>query len=495
MSTYTIVALVVLPILGGFIAWFGDVLGYRLGKSRRSLFGLRPRATARVIVVAVGVILPLLTMFVAAVGSQNVRVALFELTQLQASRQQLSEENQRLQTSVKVAMKETAAAQEQTAAARRAYTRAVAQLETAQRRVVTAQRQVSTAEARAREARSRLKGTQEALTTTQQRLAASQAKLQATDRSLRQAQAEEQALRKQVAALQEQVSVLQLQASQARAEAESARRFMDQARRQLEQTQEELQRTQERVREAQIQATTWLGQGLFSYMISAAGRVRYEQGEELVRSFVTAGDSERQIESSLGELLVLASAKAVAKGAPINPETGRAVLLVAPLPADSAEIPPPEEQVIRAVAREIKTARAPIYVVSLRVVFRSFTEDTDPNHPVAVGFVAHPNVLVYPADTVIVREEIDGSRPRAEIFQQILGILADLRTAAQQAGILPDPETGQYGQVPGEELLATLDEIIARQGRTTVEAVAAERVYVASGRPFVVRLRVAQAEG
>ena len=64
MSTYTIVALVVLPILGGVIAWMGDVIGYRLGKSRRSLFNLRPRSTARLVGVAVGVVLPLLTLLV-----------------------------------------------------------------------------------------------------------------------------------------------------------------------------------------------------------------------------------------------------------------------------------------------------------------------------------------------------------------------------------------------------------------------------------------------
>ena len=62
MSTYTILALVILRILGGIIAWVGDVLGYRLGKSRRSLFGLRPRSTARLVAVSVGVALPLLTL-------------------------------------------------------------------------------------------------------------------------------------------------------------------------------------------------------------------------------------------------------------------------------------------------------------------------------------------------------------------------------------------------------------------------------------------------
>ena len=34
MSVFTLLALIVLPILGGLIAWAGDIIGYRLGKSR-----------------------------------------------------------------------------------------------------------------------------------------------------------------------------------------------------------------------------------------------------------------------------------------------------------------------------------------------------------------------------------------------------------------------------------------------------------------------------
>ncbi len=99
MTTYTIVALVVLPVLGGVIAWMGDVIGYRLGKSRRSLFSLRPRSTARLVAVAIGVVLPLLTMFVAAVGSKNVRVALFQLDELQTNIADLQAQNTTLKAS------------------------------------------------------------------------------------------------------------------------------------------------------------------------------------------------------------------------------------------------------------------------------------------------------------------------------------------------------------------------------------------------------------
>ncbi|MCD6350736.1 MAG: DUF3084 domain-containing protein, partial [Armatimonadetes bacterium] len=59
MTAFFAATLIVLPVLGALIAWLGDVIGYRLGRSRRSLFGLRPRTTARVVGVVVGAALPL----------------------------------------------------------------------------------------------------------------------------------------------------------------------------------------------------------------------------------------------------------------------------------------------------------------------------------------------------------------------------------------------------------------------------------------------------
>jgi len=60
VSAYTIIALIILVATGGLIAWLGDIIGYRLGKRRSSLFGLRPRTTARLVGMAVGATLPLI---------------------------------------------------------------------------------------------------------------------------------------------------------------------------------------------------------------------------------------------------------------------------------------------------------------------------------------------------------------------------------------------------------------------------------------------------
>jgi len=98
---YTLVLLVV----SGVIAYIGDYLGTLVGKRRLSVFGLRPRVTALVVAVGTGMSITLLTLTVAAIMSDSVKIALFsvqELTKdvetLKAERTRLTDEIQELQT-------------------------------------------------------------------------------------------------------------------------------------------------------------------------------------------------------------------------------------------------------------------------------------------------------------------------------------------------------------------------------------------------------------
>jgi uncharacterized protein (DUF3084 family) len=68
---WVLVLLVVL--LGGFIAFLADRLGRTLGKKRLSLLGLRPRHTAEIMTVGAGVLIPLVTFGIIMLGSKEVR--------------------------------------------------------------------------------------------------------------------------------------------------------------------------------------------------------------------------------------------------------------------------------------------------------------------------------------------------------------------------------------------------------------------------------------
>src|SRR6266571_2218250 len=58
---WTTLALIMTVLMGGFIAYNGDLIGRKYGKRRVTLFGLRPKHTAILITSVTGVLISALT--------------------------------------------------------------------------------------------------------------------------------------------------------------------------------------------------------------------------------------------------------------------------------------------------------------------------------------------------------------------------------------------------------------------------------------------------
>ncbi len=82
----------VLIVMGGVIAFLGDRIGSKVGKKRMTLFGLRPKYTSVIVTIISGVLISFSTDAVMAVVNENVRVALFGLSRLQAQMNDLNQE-------------------------------------------------------------------------------------------------------------------------------------------------------------------------------------------------------------------------------------------------------------------------------------------------------------------------------------------------------------------------------------------------------------------
>lgn len=76
--------IVFLVLLGGVIAYLGDLLGRRAGKKKISVLGLRPKHSAVVITVISGILIVALTLLTLSFISQEVRIALFGVKKLQS---------------------------------------------------------------------------------------------------------------------------------------------------------------------------------------------------------------------------------------------------------------------------------------------------------------------------------------------------------------------------------------------------------------------------
>src|SRR5205807_5007114 len=70
---WTVLALLLLVVTGGFISYFGDLQGRRWGKRRVSWFGLRPKHTAILITSLTGGVIAFLSVAALMIVVPNVR--------------------------------------------------------------------------------------------------------------------------------------------------------------------------------------------------------------------------------------------------------------------------------------------------------------------------------------------------------------------------------------------------------------------------------------
>ncbi|HBK68193.1 MAG TPA: hypothetical protein DEB05_13815 [Firmicutes bacterium] len=80
---YGIILVLIIALLGGFIALLGDRVGMKVGKKRLSLFGLRPKYTSMIITVLTGIFIAGFTLLLMTIISNDVRTALFRMKTLQ----------------------------------------------------------------------------------------------------------------------------------------------------------------------------------------------------------------------------------------------------------------------------------------------------------------------------------------------------------------------------------------------------------------------------
>ncbi len=86
--------ILLLIVVSGILAYLGDVLGMRIGKKRVSIFGLRPRATSRIITAITGIFISVAILITMTIISENVRTALFSMKFIQGQLQSLTRELQ-----------------------------------------------------------------------------------------------------------------------------------------------------------------------------------------------------------------------------------------------------------------------------------------------------------------------------------------------------------------------------------------------------------------
>jgi uncharacterized protein (DUF3084 family) len=453
MSTFGWFAIVILPILGGLIAWAGDVIGYRLGKGRHSLFGLRPRSTARLIGVAVGVALPLIGVGAALLGSSEARDALFHIDELRQQEAKLTAQNRELE-----------ARQERT------------------------QRQARASEQRARDLRADLYATRETLGEARQRVAATHRELVGAQQEVRRASGKASVLQAVADRLKVSINTLDGELKRLQGKLVTLQEDLRQKREELGAKTAELATRQAEVNKAQADERAFR-EAYRDAVRLIDSPVELDKGYELVRIIDETGDTVADTEDGLIRLLFTASRAAEAHGATRGP-TGLAVRPILPWPpgfspGEGTPLPSPGE-VVRAFARELQAAGKRTFVIGVRVARRMYRDEIA---PVGVELWALPYVRVFLENDVIYTVKMDGALSESEVFSQLWNLLTKIvRREAREKGLLPDAATGEYGTASFSQLFEALREIRSHKGPVQVRVVAAADTYITD--PLLIRIEV-----
>lgn len=110
--------------------------------------------------------------------------------------------------------------------------------------------------------------------------------------------------------------------------------------------------------------------------------------------------------------------------------------------------------------------------------------------PAWVEFLIFDNRLTYHKGDIVFEKSMDEYNQYRSVEMKILAFLRDVNSRARQQGILPDPITGNVGQLDGQELFSTIREVEKVGERAHVTAIATEDIYTEG--PLKIRIIVSR---
>lgn len=105
-----------------------------------------------------------------------------------------------------------------------------------------------------------------------------------------------------------------------------------------------------------------------------------------------------------------------------------------------------------------------------------------------VEFDIHDNVLVYKEGAVVLSADMRQYRQYKNHDLKVLRFLRDINHAATAKGVLPDPITGNVGQLDTREMLDVIQRVKELNGRCRLTAVAKHDIYTAG--PVIIDVKV-----
>jgi uncharacterized protein (DUF3084 family) len=446
-------ALGLLVVMCGFIAYSGDLLGRRLGKRRLTLWGLRPRHTAIVVTVFTGMLIAGLSLAAMIGFSAGVRRAVIHGEALLLENWTLKHESKLLKQDNARQARLSQTLQERNEQSGRQIAAQIQQIEVQgkeNRRLAAEKENLQRTLAVGKVNNARMEASRRALETRIENLEANRRQLLARNDELRHVTRSTQ---RQLRGVQRQLVVAtnalfgttaDLLAAQSKlAEVRKQNRFaMDQAFKRLD----NLRATNRQLQEAHPVA---------------------RKNEELARTEIPLGASDAVIRDAVSTLIHRAEAE-VSKRYRLVPAVRPPQLPLALQPswAQPGDI----------VNRYVNMISTQGQGVVLRAVVH---DDSLLGAPVPVRIDWKPNELAFRKGEEIAAVVVDGSQTEGALLRRLLAFLQDaVRTRALRRGVLPTTD-GRVGEIQYDPLLETVKKIREIGGPARVGAVASNDVWSA----------------
>ena len=471
------VFLIIFIFVSGFIAYFGDLLGRRMGKKRLTLFNLRPRHTAIIITTITGMLISALALVLFTSINHEFKRVLTEYKQIIAQNEHYSSAN------IVLERRNTALINRSKTLEKEVWLR--------QTEVKKARSLAENAEKAKNKALSTVTRLEDAISNKQKQLAALKSRTQSAESLVKQRTSE---LRN----LQAKMNVAQKDLAKAQANLTNAETKLAGAQAKLSTTLQQLADADKKLKElnqANIEQQQQLKDS--QALLVKMGKEKYEverqasdlrnrdlivrQGDEIARMVISPRQSAFGIRGDLFSLLNLASDKAEEMGAKsgTNDRTVRLIFRQIVDREHGLSIEN-ESYCVKMATDAIGNGFSDALV---RVVC---AENTLAGEQVPVELKLYINNRVYRKGARIAGMRIDGRLSEGRILLSLIDFLQNqVSNSAIRAGIIPisnpNPRTalGQDPQKQVDALMSVVDRIKSQNTKVDVIVYASDDVYAA----------------
>lgn len=441
--TYTVLFVIALICVSGFVAYFGDLLGRKMGKKRLTLFKMRPRHTAIVVTTITGMLISAIALTTLISVNDQFRRVFFRGEQIIKHNNRLIKANQNLAKLGDKLRTEVTRQKQELAAAFKDAKLAKKQRDLAKSAVTRLQQQIAVR---------------------QRELADLRMRKQITESELKQKRSELGLMQAQLDRVQDQLRLAQVRVAQ--------------TEQQLGAAEAKLKDTQDRLMVSSLQEAMATDMALGLRFKDIA----FRQGDELARGIINPSLTDTELRHEIHLLLEKASDKALEEGAKVGPN-GRAVNLRYQKFTDKADallIGSDEATNVKNAADKIATVNTDVLV---QVVCGT---NALRNESVPVEVRLYLNVISFKGGDLIASATIDGRQSEGYILLALNSFLqTDVAKAAMAAGIVPvagqDARTalGANRQAQADELLDLVAKIKAMNAIADVSVYATGDVRAA----------------